>query len=172
MARHTLSHADEFFAGAAQENSINGAQRGLRVYPVYRQIWTDPVVFDADGLVLFAPAGPGDIPLTGALVVDGVGVLDFARTVSVDTNNVGNTTQTVTIVGTDIFGRVISEDIALNGQTVVEGNKAFKTVTSISIDIVVIGSFFAGTGDGLGLESRLIGFILQPILKPMKVSLD
>lgn len=73
------------------------------------------------------------------------------------TNDVAGST--VTISGTDIFNASISEDfvIALHQSTATTGNKAFKTVTSVSFPANTESGGFAatwslGTGSKLGLR--------------------
>lgn len=156
MSRHTLTHADQLFAGAGVSHALNGAKRGVSLAIMHRQIISNAVIGDVDGYVVAAVTPLGDVPLDGALVIAGVGIADVARGVLVDSSNAGDVTQTVTVTGTDISGEVISEDIALNGLTAVAGLKAFKTVTAISVDIVLAGNLTVGTTDVLGLDVRLL----------------
>lgn len=59
---------------------------------------------------------------------------DVPRTVTVKGNQAG-ITGNVVIDGTNIAGDVIQDTIALNGATEVEGVKAFKTVTKITVPV-------------------------------------
>lgn len=64
----------------------------------------------------------------------------------------------VVITGTNYKGVEITETIALNGSTAVEGNKAFKTVTKIQLPIKVNASgdtVSVGIGNKLGLPYKL-----------------
>jgi len=62
------------------------------------------------------------------------------------------------VIGTDVYGNVITETITLNGTATIQGAKAFKTITSITpaggtglgaTDVTV------GTGSKLGLPVKL-----------------
>lgn len=156
MSKHNISHADELSAGAAYSGALNGAGRGVPVTLLHRQIIENPVIGVVNGLVIAAVTPVGDVPLDGSLSSDGVAVLDHARGILVDSSGAGDVTQTVTITGTDISGQAISEDISLNGVTAEAGFKAFKTVTAISVDIVMAGNLTVGTTDVLGLDVRLL----------------
>jgi len=72
--------------------------------------------------------------------------------------NAAGITGNVVITGTNYAGAVITETIALNGSTAVEGTKAFKTVTKIDLPVEVnVGTdtVSVGTGTKLGLPWRL-----------------
>lgn len=79
------------------------------------------------------------------------------RSLSITGNAVGNAGNVV-ITGTNYADEVITETIALNGNTAVLGNKAFKTVTKIDVpaethagtDTVIVG-----WGEKLGLPFKL-----------------
>lgn len=62
-----------------------------------------------------------------------------------------DTTQTVTIRGKDMYGQLMAEKIALNGATPVFGKKAFLSVTSINVDILMAGNLSVGDSDILGV---------------------
>jgi hypothetical protein len=59
---------------------------------------------------------------------------DYPRTVTVKGNAAGIAGDVV-ITGTNAAGAVITDTIALNGATEVEGIKAFKTVTSVALPV-------------------------------------
>jgi hypothetical protein len=92
-----------------------------------------------------------------------VATFDVARTVSVDTSDVGNTTQTVTITGTDYWGQAQTEAIACDGTTQVNGVKAFKTVTAVYVSAAITGTIFVGNNDAFGLPYRVTdaGYLLR-----------
>ena len=122
-----------------------------------------PDVLDVDGVAQAqAVASPGNLTLNGALVTDGVATFDVPRCVEIDSSGAGDTTQTATVTGTDEYGNVLVEDIAFNGTTAVSGNKAFKTVTQVAIDIALAGNATCGTTDKLGLPAFLpsVGMVL------------
>ena len=156
MARHTLSHADELFAGSGVSLALNGAKRGISLVMVHREV-IQAAALDTDGVIAAAVTpGPGAVTLNGALVTAGVATMDVARALQAVSTNAGDTTQTLTLTGTDIAGETISEDIALNGTTPVLGQKAFKTVTAASLSAVLAGNLNVGTTDILGLSVRVL----------------
>lgn len=72
--------------------------------------------------------------------------------------NAAGITGNVTIHGTNYAGAEISEVIALNGVTAIEGAKAFKTVTEIDLPVEVhagTDTVSVGWGDKLGLPYKL-----------------
>ena len=162
MSRHTITHADELFVGAPQAGGINQSLRGISMLAIHRQIIEDAIAPDPDGIVeAVAVAAAGAVTLDGTFVdSNGVAVLDFARNISLDSANAGDTTQTATITGTDIVGNLQVEDVDLNGTTEVFGAKAFKTVTSVVLDALMAGDLIVGTpvaGDTeFGLNAKLV----------------
>lgn len=167
MSRHTITHADEHFAGAGQAGGLNQSLRGIGVQLLHRLIITNPIAGDVNGIITLAGTGAITVgagavtPLDGVLVdANGVAILDFARNISAASSTT-DTTQTLTITGTDIGGNALVEDLALNGTTEVVTASAFKTVTAISIDIAMAGTLIVGTpGTGanieFGLDARLL----------------
>jgi hypothetical protein len=100
-------------------------------------------------------------------VVDAFGttryVLDTPRTVSIDSANAGDTTQTATVFGYDQYDQPMSEAVSLNGVTEVYTKKAFKSVTRIAISAATAGNINAGFTDTLGLPVRVTnaGYIVS-----------
>lgn len=86
------------------------------------------------------------------------GISDSAvpRNISV-VGNVLGITGNVVIKGTNYNNESISETLALNGTTVVEGAKAFKTVTEIDLPIQTAAgnTVSVGFGEKLGLPYKL-----------------
>jgi hypothetical protein len=78
------------------------------------------------------------------------------RNVQAVSTGAGDTTQTLTITGTGIYGSPIVETIALNGVTVVNGKKAFKTITKIAVSALCAGNVSVGNSTALGLPYRLV----------------
>jgi len=114
------------------------------------QKWTAPDAPGADN-VLSATA------LTTAVqtVTTGITNPDFPRVLSV-TGNDGNVTGNVVITGTNIRGEVITDTIALSGNSTVAGVKAFKAVTSIQLpvyDVADTETVSVGITNELGLQS-------------------
>ena len=123
-----------------------------------------PDTIDADGIAASQNrTGAGALLVNGALATDGVATLDVPRNVVVDSG--GADTAVITVTGTDVYGKSLSEAITLNGATAVAGKKAFKTITAISADGTVTNGFFAGPGDVLGLPVFLpaLGFIVNEL---------
>ncbi len=82
---------------------------------------------------------------------------DVARNLTVKGND-ANVSGDVVIEGTNAAGEPISETIALNGANVVAGNKAFKTVTLITLppyDTANTERVRVGVGSKLGLPVKL-----------------
>lgn len=102
-----------------------------------------------------AVAGAGYATLNGTLVTDGVAYPDVPRNIQLDSSNVGDTTQTVTLSGVDAVGNLIEEDVALNGTTNVFSQKAFKELHSAYVDGAMDGNLTIGTGTALGLPVRI-----------------
>lgn len=128
---------------------------GAPVSPIYIYDIA-PAVLDADGIAQAqAVAGAANLTLNGALVSGGVAVLDVPRAVEIDSSDVGDTTQTATVYGTDAYGNAMTETIAFNGITAVAGTKAFKTVTRVAISAALTGNANVGTTDVFGLPFRV-----------------
>lgn len=110
-----------------------------------------------------AVAGAGNATINGASASGGVATLDVARAVNVDSSNAGDTTQTVTVTGTDYWGQAQTETIALNGTTAVAGLKAFKTITQVAVSAALAGNLTVGSTDVFGLPYRVTdaGYILR-----------
>ncbi len=71
--------------------------------------------------------------------------------------NVAGIAGNVVIKGTNYNGDSISETLALNGTTAVEGNKAFRTITEIDLPIQTAdgNTVSVGFGEKLGLPFKL-----------------
>jgi hypothetical protein len=169
MTRHTITHSDEIFAGAGQAGGLHNAIRGIPVQLIHRQIIEDPIAGDTNGIIELAgtgaiTVGPGELtPLDGVLVdADGVAILDFARNISAASSTT-DTTQTLTITGTDIAGNPLVEELLLTGATEAVTASAFLTVTGISIDLAMVGTLIVGTpGTGANMEFGLDAKLLNP----------
>lgn len=76
-----------------------------------------------------------------------------------------DTTQSITIVGKDIFGVTITQTLALNGTTAVNGTKAFATVTSVTANIALAGNLSVGTIDvfGLPVPVNMLGLVVKDL---------
>lgn len=120
-----------------------------------------PLTADADG-VCASQAGTAATAMTinGALASGGVATFDVPRNVVAAWTN----TATLTITGTDEYGKTVVETSASG--TSMAGVKAFKTVTSV-VPSANITSATVGTGDVLGLPIHLpkttVGYILKEL---------
>ena len=136
------------------EKRYNYAYGGAQTQPSF--YWDNnsvaPVAIAATGVIATATvAAGGSVTLNGTLVTGGVAVFDTPRCVSVVTSNAGNTTQTVTVVGTDVDGQTLTSTVTVNGVTTVNTKKAFLTVTSVTVSAAITGTLSAGTSDVFGL---------------------
>lgn len=159
MASHNISRADVVKSGNAQppNRSLIGVPVNNVVYETFA-----PTVADVDGICAAqAVAGAANATINGALAASGAVTLDVERGVQVDSSDAGDTTQTVTIYGTDRYGAAVVETIALNGTTDVQGVKAFKTVTRVAVSAALTGNLTVGTTKKIGLAYAPIvgGFI-------------
>ena len=110
-----------------------------------------------------AIAGAANATIDGASASAGVATFDYARIVTAVSSNIGDTTQSITVTGTDYYGQAQTELIALNGTTTVSGLKAFKTVTQVAVDAALTGNLSVGDGDSFGLPYRVTdgGYLLR-----------
>lgn len=128
-----------------------GLQPGVQTSPIFVYSVV-PVALVANGVATAqAVAAAGNLTLNGSLVTGGVAVFDVARAVSVTSTNAGDTTQTATVTGFDIYGQPMTETIAFNGAATVSGKKAFAKVTRVAISAALAGNGSAGTTDIIGL---------------------
>lgn len=172
FAPHRISNSDNIRTGNAVPANrdpnklgipLNGAEDGrYQGQSIFITNLGAPIAADVDGICAAqAIAGAADALINGALASGGVATLDVPRGVQVDSSNAGDTTQTVTITGTDEYGATLVEAIALNGTTDVLGLKAFKTVTRVAVSAALAGNLTVGTTTKLGLPLRPVvgGFI-------------
>jgi len=153
--------SDDLWLGNApgpQVDAFSGGKAFRGVGPLGRVYVFDvvPTILDADGVcVAQAIAGAADALINGALATGGVGVMDVARALQMVSTGAGDTTQTVTVYGTDYWGQAQSEVKTLNGTTPVLFLKAFKTVTRVAVSAVMAGNLSVGSRDAIGLPFRV-----------------
>jgi hypothetical protein len=151
---HTVSHAESIFSGEAYTAGAEG--RGIMRLGLVEADLGTPTIADVDGVIAAAVTpGPGSITLNGALTSGGVATFGVPRSFQAVSTGAGDTTQTLTVTGTDEYGANVVENLALNGVTIVFGTKAFKTITDVSVDIVLAGNLNVGDSDVLGLPYRI-----------------
>lgn len=124
--------------------------------PIGRAITMDfvPATLSATAIsAVQAIAGAGNALINGTLATAGVATLpdQCGRCLSMISTNAGDTTQTVTVTGTDFLGNAQTERRTLNGTTIVNLTKAFKTVTQVAISAALTGNFSMGNRDVFGL---------------------
>jgi hypothetical protein len=155
-------YSDDLWLGAATGPQSQGwAGPGtvfLGVGPLGRTYIFDAVPAAKSATAVCAAqaiAAAGAASIDGASASGGVATFDYARAVNVDSTNVGDTTQTVTVTGTDYWGQAQTETIALNGTTLVAGEKAFKTITGVIVSAALTGNLTVGNEDIFGLPYRV-----------------
>lgn len=93
--------------------------------------------------------------INGALATNGVATLDVPRSLQMVSSNAGDTTQVVTVRGFDEYGEALTETRTLNGTTIVNFLKAFKTITQVVSATLSAGNVTMGTSTRLGLPFRM-----------------
>lgn len=125
-----------------------------------------PITLSATGVAAAQARGAaGNMTLNGASAISGTVYLDAPRAIDIVSANAGDTTQTATVTGTDVYGQAMSELIAFNGTTRVPGKKAFFKITQIAVSAATAGNISAGTTDILGLPVALYGagYVLKEV---------
>ena len=110
-----------------------------------------------------AVGAAGNAAINGASASGGVATLDCARIVSFVSSNAGDTTQTVTVTGTDYWGQAQTQRVTLNGTTTVNSTKTFKTITAVAVSAALAGNLSVGSGDVFGLPYKVTdaGYLLR-----------
>lgn len=112
------------------------------------------------------PATASNTAIVNAQAVAAAGAVTLAATAPITlertgrclryaSSNAGDTTQTITVTGTDMYGQVMTETKTLNGTTAVNGTKAFYTVTGVAASAALAGNLSVGTRDAFGLPVRV-----------------
>jgi len=155
MGEHHITRAANLAYGPAYYPRARRTP-GLPVQPVNFHDFGVIVTADADGVCAAqAIAGAVNALINGALAAAGVATFDVARNVVAVSANAGDTTQTLTITGTDDYGETIVATLALNGTTPVVGLKAFKTITRVAASAALAGNLTVGSGVLIGLRHRV-----------------
>lgn len=156
---------DDLFLGTATgpHTSVQGAGNpsvpAVGVGPLGRVYVYDivPATLSTTAVCAAQASSGTNNPLTinGASATGGVATLDVPRALQMVSTNAGDTTQTVTVTGTDFYGRVQTEVRTLNGTTPVNFLKAFKTVTRAVVSATLTGNVSIGSRDAFGLPYRV-----------------
>jgi hypothetical protein len=110
-----------------------------------------------------AVAAAGNATINGASAAVGVATFDVARNVSIVSSSASDTTQTVTVTGTDYYGQAQTSRLTINGTTTVNGLKSFKTITQVAVSALFVGNLSVGSTDIFGLPYRVTdaGYLLR-----------
>lgn len=99
--------------------------------------------------------------INGALASGGIATMDAPRSLQMVSSNAGDTTQVATVRGLDTIGRAITENISMNGTTIVLSLRAYTKIYSITFSAALAGNLTVGTGSKLGLPVRIrVGDVL------------
>jgi len=116
----------------------------------------NPLTLDVDGILTAqaAEATASSLTLTAANVAAAYSFangLDVPRNITLTGTSGSN--HVITVYGTDVYGNALSEAITLSGTSTIQGDKAFKKVTSYSLAAggAAGDTFTMGWGDKLGL---------------------
>lgn len=182
VTRHTITHADELYAGNAflqgtdhDGNTVGSpdGRRGIQIPHIYVREYGAIVAEDTDGLFdsqlatkngelvslctgAWASITAGTVP-TGTLTnVAGSGtlVLDTPRNICWGgAKNMANLT--LKIVGKDEYGQVMAEAISGCSNTTVHGVKAFKSINSMLVTGNTASYVSIGFSNKIGLPHHL-----------------
>ncbi len=163
MTQHHISSADKIYSGAAEfapaitPTTRKGALRShIHDYEAKTATGGAPAVADPNAICLSQSAtGVAGSALTLATTLGTVPTMDIPRCLTID--NTGTATTTIQITGTDEYGQVMVEDLVFNGTTVVNGLKAFKTVTGVTNGnaLTATRDVLVGTASIMGLPYAL-----------------
>lgn len=130
--RHTISHADKLYRGNARYAAYTpDGRRGIEVDVLKFVNLGAPDTADVDGILDGVTVSTDTVQAYTAGDM-ATATLDVARNIQIVSTDGTQADNVVTVTGTDVYGETLVETITANGQTTVQGNKAFKTLTSIS----------------------------------------
>lgn len=151
--RATITTADEIYAGNAHHAGYSpDGRRGVLLSHLVAVDLGAPETADTDGICDGTTVAT-DAATEITLLTD---TLDVPRNIIVDSPDDTEVDGVVTVTGADEYGEVMVEEITANGTTAVEGKKAFKTLTSISVAACTsAGTIDIGYSNVFGLPYRL-----------------
>lgn len=94
------------------------------------------------------PSGAGALTIDGAYATSGVATLNYPRHLLI-TTSANDTTKTLTIVGTDRYGKALSYAVNLPNATTLVVPYNFLTVTSVTVSAATTGTITLGTYDSM-----------------------
>lgn len=94
------------------------------------------------------PSGAGALTIDGAYATAGAATLNYPRHLLI-TTSANDTTKTLTIVGTDRYGKALSYAVNLPNATTLVVPYNFLTVTSVTISAATTGTITLGTYDSM-----------------------
>jgi len=174
--RHTITHADEIYAGNAFKAGYSpDGRRGIKMTHLYAHEFLSTagvpaIAGDPDGFACIIPtdvtawtiSGANLLPLMSGPLVSSVGAtianLDVPRNIRWSSCN-AVTAKYLRIQGRDVYGEPMAESIrGLGAGVVASGKRCFKIIDSITVthggfagaSIIIIG-----TGNKLGLPFHL-----------------
>lgn len=158
MTKHLISRASQLYYGDAyypRAFSANG-RVGVPITPLTKLSLGSPAVsVTTAAAAAQAVLAAGNLTLNGTLAAAGLVTFLTARNIQAVSTGAGDTTQTITLTGTGIWGGPMVETVALNGVTVVKGKKAFKTISKIAVSAALAGNISVGNSTALGLPYAL-----------------
>lgn len=156
--RHTLSYADQLFAGNAYYppySDDNDNRRGIRLPHLFTHEFGAVDTADADGIcVAVTSTAAGALSATGALVSGGVATFDVPRGVAL-TASADLSGYTIVLAGTDFYGQTQTENVTGPNNTTVNSAKTFETITSVTASGAVSIPLTVGASTVLGLPIKI-----------------
>ncbi len=178
VTRHTITHADEIYAGNAFLQGTDSAgntvgspdgRRGIQKKHTYYREYGAVVALDEDGIVssnaLASSASTIGLNFlvtgmaSGALVTTedgGTVIFDVPRNITWKSCG-DDSANFINIIGKDEYGQIMVEKIKGANDGEASGVKAFQSINSITITAVLASVISIGTGKTLGLPYHLTG---------------
>lgn len=172
--RHTITHADELYAGNAFHAGYSpDGRRGIKMTHLYAHEFLSTAgvpatLGDTDGILssyatpsLIGPTGTVSANFigscTGALTSNGATIIEFDVPRNIVFSSCANaTTIFLKVLGLDMYGQPMAETIQGASQTAVaSGQRCFKSVHTFYSTTKFGGIVTMGTGNRLGLPFHL-----------------
>lgn len=144
--RNNLSRAIQYFIGRVTNSGYQSGKPGVEMTPLYRYSIAAALAVATDVAASQSVVSTTFV-INGARASAGIATLDVPRNVVAAWTG----TAILTITGTDVYGKTMSE-VTASG-TSHTGKKAFKTITSVSSNASITAAT-VGSGSVLGLPFR------------------